>query len=268
MECIPVHECGGEGDEKRSGYSGLLGCALASTGQAAYTIDGNLSDWGVTPFSDWVPNPPANYTETDNVNFYQAAAYSEDYDVEAMYFDNDVQNFYFGVVTSYGIGIGRPRPRPQSGYDHLGAWRGDGIGVRRARRQGAVPGQVVYNPTWSQTTLVEWPDGWQGSPYKASGGTVVGSASVAIGSYPAMESGTYILEAAVPRDIFPNNGGDIGDLVGAHWTIWCGNDSINLTGDIYGVIIPQPVVPAPGAIILSSLGIALVGWLRRHKTLL
>lgn len=34
----------------------LLGCALTSTAGAAYTIDGNLSDWGVTPFSQCVPN--------------------------------------------------------------------------------------------------------------------------------------------------------------------------------------------------------------------
>jgi len=242
----------------------LLGFALTSTGQAAYTIDGNLSDWGVTPFTDWVPNPPANYTQTDNVNFYNAAAYDEGYDMEAMYFDNDAQNFYVGVVTSYGIGaaaLGLDLNQDMTISQH-----GVVTGLEYAVQvSGANLGQVLYNPTWSPTQFALWPDGWQGSPFTASGGTLVGSASVAVGYYPAMESGTYILEVGVPRNIFPDNGGEADDLVGIHYTMWCGNDSINLVGDIYEP--PRPVVPAPGAILLGSLGIGVVGWLRRRRTL-
>jgi hypothetical protein len=123
-------------------------------------------------------------------------------------------------------------------------------------------GQVVYNPTWARTQLTDWADGWQGSPYKAEGGTVIGSASVAISYDSEMEGGTYILEAAVPRNLFPGGGGDIGDLVGAHLTIWCGNDSINLVGDL-----DTTSVPVPGAVVLGSLGIGLVARLRRHRIL-
>jgi len=237
-------------------FAALLGLALTSTGRAdIYTIDGSLSDWGVTPFLDWAPNPPAHYTETDNVNAYGAATYDEGYDIEAMYFDHDGQNFYFGIVTSYPVGnsdLGLDLNEDMTVSAH-----GVVTGLEYAVHLGGDDvGQVVFNPTWSLTPIAEWADGWQGSPYQATGGTLVGSASVAVEEYPAMESGTYILEAAVPRNIFPGNGGGAGDLVGAHYTVWCGNDSINLIADIDDTPIPPtPPLPLPGAMILGSLGI-------------
>ncbi len=241
----------------------LLGWALTSTSWAAYTIDGSLSDWGVTPFSQWVPNPPASFTQTDDINFYNAAAYDDGYDVEAMYFANDAQKFYFAVVSSYGLG------KTDLGLDLNGDMtvspHGVVTGLEYAMHlAGPDVGQVVLNPTWMNTTFWQWPDGWQGSPYDATGGTLVGSGSVAVVFYPAMESGTYIIEGSIPRNIFPGNG-DTDDLVGLHYSVWCGNDSINLIGGIFTP--PRPVVPAPGAILLGGLGIGLIGWLRARRTL-
>ena len=63
---------------------------LSTQSWAGYVIDADLSDWGVTPFVDWVPDGTADYIVTDNVNTYHAAFYNEGYDFEArMYTEED-----------------------------------------------------------------------------------------------------------------------------------------------------------------------------------
>ncbi len=255
---------------------GLSAWILSGTASAAYTIDGRLNDWGVTLFSDWVPNSPAHYVQTSGVDAYGLAGhgYEPAFDFDAMYFNDDPQYFYLAVVGSY------PMTTPYLGYavrpgdlgidlngDMTILPHGGATGLEYAMHVGSGSlGQVVSNPSWSATEYYQWSeDGWQGSPFQASGGTVVGTADVAVG-YSSAEGGTHILEAAIPRDIFPDNGGGIGDPVGLHLTIWCGNDSINLIGYI-DTVLPPPVVPAPGALILGSLGAVLVGWLRKSRTL-
>jgi hypothetical protein len=258
-------------------------CGIAvPMASASYVIDGSLSDWGVTPFTQWAPAGTADYTQTNgnaslpdfgtpaNGNLYNADAFDEPFDFEAMYFDNDATNFYVAIVSSYPL-------QPSAGLGDLGldlnsnmAVSAHGIvtGLEYGIHIGTgTTGQIVLNPTWDRTIHKEWPDGWQGSPYwiLGSSGTVVGTASVFTQYYPGMEDGTYILEMSIPRSLFPNNGGDPNDTVGLHITQWCGNDSINLMGDIDRVPPPPPVVPAPAALLLAGLGAAMVGSLRRRK---
>jgi hypothetical protein len=84
-----------------------LSLGFAAKSRAAYTIDADLSDWGVTPFSDWIPcSCSVDYIVTNNVNTYNVHGYTEKFDFEAFYFDNDIANFYFAIVSSYPMGTG------------------------------------------------------------------------------------------------------------------------------------------------------------------
>ncbi|UCG58085.1 MAG: PEP-CTERM sorting domain-containing protein [Phycisphaerales bacterium] len=246
-----------------------LTLGISAIGRAGYVIDADLSDWGVTPFVDWVPDGTADYTQADDVDLYDAENYREKYDFEALYFDDDVQSFYFAAVTSYPLGADRS-PEPalvcgDLGIDLDGDFAVSEHGVVTGLEYAVqiswdILGAVLMDPEWSQTVQKEWPDGWQGSPWRARKGphTVeLGSAAIAIEYYPSMEEGTYILEGAISRDIFPV-AYDRGHSVALHLTHWCGNDSINLTGTV--------AVPEPATLLIMGVGAYILRRLRTRGT--
>jgi hypothetical protein len=238
----------------------VITLSILAGAQASYVIDGNLNDWGVTPFSDWVPSGTADYTEANGDNTYNAQGYVDSlYDFEAMYFDDDDDNIYIAVVCSYPLGEG--------------SWGGDlGLdlnGDAAISAHGVVTGleyavrvssdniaDVVQNPVWTNTSLYKWPDGWQGSPYQVKSGTVIGTAEVALAvkGYPG-ESGTRILEVAIPKTLLTEL--IVGDIVTTHISMWCGNDSINLEGVVD--------VPEPATIFLLVSGFAFFASTNRRK---
>jgi len=100
-------------DKKRIGimskikYIALIGLiiisGLAAVPAYAYVIDADLGDWGVTPFTDWVPDSPTAkwVEENDMPNAEVGTWWGERYDIEALYFDKDPSYYYWAWVSSH-----------------------------------------------------------------------------------------------------------------------------------------------------------------------
>ena len=211
-----------------------------------YTIDGNLSDWGVTPFTDWVPDAPtARYVEENydgtNPEPNGHPLGGEYYDIEALYFDADESNAYFAVVTSYpltgdlGIDLDCDITTGEYGYEY-------GINTRKWSIN---YGKVYYMPDWYRTVVD--PDA---SPGLIIGGTEVGAATItqipidSDNGYP-----NFVIEGKVSRSQI---GSPLKDqLSNIHITIWCGNDEI-IIGKFKWTEVPEfATIAIPVAAILG-----------------
>ena len=84
--------------------------AMATPPPGGYTIDGNLSDWGVDPGFDWYSETAKEQVE-ENYPGSGGNPGDERCDVEAMYIDEDENGpwVYFAIVTSMPEG-GFPHP--------------------------------------------------------------------------------------------------------------------------------------------------------------
>src|SRR3989338_11443746 len=86
----------------------ILGVVLICAGSAmAYTVDGNLSDWGVDPSipgaEDWTPNAGIYYSVEDTTSewFLGPSGGGQLFDAEAMYLTWDDTNLYIALVTGF-----------------------------------------------------------------------------------------------------------------------------------------------------------------------
>jgi hypothetical protein len=121
---------------------------------SGYVIDADLSDWQVTPFVDWEPEGTADYIMTDGINLYDCLYYHEEYDFEAMYFDDDAENFYFAVVSSYPIGIKGGDLGIDLNSDFAVSSHGSVTGLEYVVQLSfGNLGVVLADPLWSDTLL-------------------------------------------------------------------------------------------------------------------
>jgi len=231
--------------------------AMMTVPAMAYTIDGDLDDWGINLSEDWsvketwVPSSStADWIVEDNIDPRWSSSYTgvhikghgalyddyeelkiiawnggeyispsggEHYDIEAMYFDSDASNAYFAIVTSYS----------EYGMGDLAidiAGEKYGI-VLQDPESGTSKGQIYHNPSWNDPNQYQFP---ANGPYRITGGTLNGIGSVAYvnSGIPDYSYSNYIIEISAPRTALgsPSNG----DVSKLHTTIWCGNDVIEI----------------------------------------
>jgi len=240
---------------------------LCGAGSAhAYVLDGELDDWGATLFSDWVPDSnTAFYNEENNTNPAICDAFEERYDLEAIYFDSDADNFYFAIVTS-------------SSYINHGTNEAIGIDLNGDGLYEFGVDMVTNAPQLNTNNGVWSVDKWNycnGIEYSVDKGTKLDTYAGAYELYnqrytansPYLyvldpdhivdEPGTfydftYVLEGRIDRTLF----GDIAcgsDIELQLARISCLKDIIKLNGKVYGPC--TPVIPEPTTMLLFGAGL-------------
>ncbi len=243
------------------------------------TADHIVDDW----FGEW---------KYDNRTIFGTKpSGGEPYDVEAIYFDDDQENLYIAIVTSFG---------PNPGYN--GVVSGDialdfgindeysdgfsydfGVNINNEIRRSDPTKNALFNGSAVGTGLYQTAnsDWYLGSPqndvpgsgeltnfdpnFSSFSGTYLGDAIQAdyyeydFGYYEETLWATYVIEATIPRALFameilPD------DLIGVQWMSGCRNDNGNL--NLYGSVN----TPEPGTLALTALGLAGLAWVRRRRS--
>jgi len=247
--------------------------SLLSQEQAdAFTIDGDLADWGVNAVSaQWIPGSSAvvtgslgnpvrgevngiRYAVEDvvgNYGYVQPGYGGQTFDVEAMYMKAGKDSLSIAIVTGF------PKSGAQ-GYtagDIALAFSGSSSPSSPSYTYGLtlVPhGALAASSLYQVGGNSDWAWGlpnWAG----AGGPTIMTGNAQLMGSvsqlaYVQIAPDRWVIEAAIPTSLF---GGDWkgGDLITSHWAMTCGNDFLDTTA-------PVPT-PEPATIIL--VGSALLG---------
>lgn len=215
-----------------------LSAVLLTTYASAYAIDGNLNDWGVTPFSDWVPDTgTVDYTVEDFTGSnWESNGHpwgGEHYDLEAMYFDDDSHNAYFAIVTSMGPqGYGGCSPGDMAlDLDQNGVYE---YGIVLTNLGGFTIGTICHNPTWSTT----WSN--PSNPLRVTSCTATGTATVVYTNAhigPDNGAGNWVIEIRAPKTAIGQP--QQGSMSNLHATISCGNDIIELEEYSWDFSVPE-----------------------------
>ncbi len=245
----------------------VLGTLAYSRTAQGNLIDGDLSDWGVTPFADWEPDGLAIYVQANHPNRHFPNG-GERFDIEAMYMARAGDRLCIGIITSFPeSGLANPNNpnvwiEPGDllldvGHDDIWEWE------FAVLLNGPDKGDLYYRPA------LHLPQGSSGFPANGPGSVYIGQSLPPIGSvqvawhnYGDLEgwgSDTYGIEIGIDLSYL----GDPEVLdVRAHHTMGCGNDLIELSGPL-----PSPVPePVTSGLLLAGGLLLGAGCLTRRRT--
>lgn len=232
---------------------GALLLALAFPASAwAITVDGQTSDWGITPAafgsSDWTPNPGVYYIQEDqnpSIDFLSPGWGGQKFDAEGIYFTRDTTYAYIAVISGFPlegrIYGGAPYYAGDLGFD----FGSDGSYEFGVETTGANKGKLFGNATWTNPLFISC------GPYALAGGNILGNALFAYDKTTYIGTGHYVFEVGIPLSLFGSawsNNDFVPDLT-IHWTMSCGNDCIDLK------VTRVPNVPEPSTVILLVAGL-------------
>jgi len=270
------------------GCAGLV-LAFACGAFADFVADGNLSEWGLTPGSNWHNSIGAfEWTEPQvGNNGYVGPGYGgQTFNVEAMYAHADSNYLYYAIVTGF----------PEAGTTYNGDkyYPGDILfdldpryvpsgsttptgkiefaiettsydsthphGGKTSQNQGA--GSFYWDVTLALATE-KWDDVYYPAEIKRNGSnnqadaTLMGQTDFAY-SNDYYGSSHYVIEGIVPLSFFGDPDCSSNTI---WWTMTCGNDIGMLQDEL-----PFGEVPEPGSLLLVGTGCLLaVGYVLRRR---
>jgi len=233
----------------------VLFLGLNSISSYAYVIDGDLSDWGVTPFTDWVPDcHRVDYVVEDDFNRPGSDPFWEGYDLEAMYFNDDADYYYFAIVSSNA---------------YTNNWASEDMGIDLDLDGEYEFGVDVANAALNtlSTKGVYSVDSWKirdGHEYRIDSGTQLGTYDVYNRFLGYVEPGanpsyTYAIEGRIDKMLLGDL--DCGDPFNMHFTrTTCLKDWITVEGTV-----SYPCIPEPAALLLFGPALLGAGLARKKK---
>lgn len=258
---------------------------LVQSSVYSFNIDGDLSDWGVTPASDLTPNSGIfswieDYVDYSRNGYVGPAHGGQPYDVEALYVAIDSTDIHFAMVLGMPPGGSYSEPRVSNDFYYPGDLafdlNGDGnfeYGVEITGRSDNTIGGSPENGDYSNdpskigniynvTNNQGWNKGLNVSGYtptelnyrKSQYLNLVGTTTVAY--VQSNDPEHYVVETSIPLAVVDYTAGSNWLF---HWTMTCGNDIGDLNVLYTPYYPPSTAIPEPLSILLVSASLISLG---------